>query len=179
MNRDEQLLIKRASSKDEAAIQMLYERHVRHWFRLCLRYGRNRTEAQDIMQEGLVGVFQDLKQYDPERGEFKSWSNRVMVHAALRYLKKHQWQQSFEDLELAESEPDFSETILEKISAKELTHIIQQLPSGYRIVFNMYVIEGYSHKEISEALNVSIGTSKSQLSKAKKLLRRKLEILFE
>lgn len=179
MNSDEHRLIQKAVSGEEPAIQMLYEKHQRHWFRLCLRYGKNRDEAQDIMQEGLVAVFRDLKQFDSKRGEFKSWSNRVMVNAALRYLKKHQWQQNFEDLELAESEPDLSENALGKLSAKELTQVIQKLPSGYRIVFNMYVIEGYTHQEIAKELNISIGTSKSQLSKAKKLLRQKLEILFQ
>lgn len=174
----DQKLIKKILAGDKSAMQSLYQQHEQFWFRLCLRYGKNRPEAQDILQEGLMMIFRDLKQFDAERGEFKNWSNRVLVNAALRYLKKHQWQQSFEDLELAETEVDVSENILGKITAKELTQIIQQLPSGYRVVFNMYVIEGYTHKEIAEELNVSIGTSKSQLSKAKKLLRHKLEILF-
>ena len=175
---NDQELIKNILAGDKAAMQTLYEQHERHWFRLCLRYGRSRSEAQDILQEGLVAIFRDLKQFDPERGEFRSWSNRVMVNAALRFLKKHQWQQSFEDLELAETEPDLSQSILGKISAKELTQVIQQLPAGYRIIFNMFEMEGYSHLEIAETLNISVGTSKSQLSKAKKALRQKLEILF-
>ncbi len=178
MNNDDQFLISKTLDGDKAAMQMLYEQHERHWFRLCLRYGKSRSEAQDIMQEGLVMVFRDLKQFDASRGEFKSWSNRVMVNAALRFLKKHQWQQSFEDLETAESEADLSESILGKITAKELVQVIQQLPSGYRIIFNMYEMEGYAHQEIAEILNISIGTSKSQLSKAKKALRQKLEVLF-
>lgn len=178
MNRTDQSIIKKILAGDKSAMQMLYEQQERHWFRLCLRYGRNRAEAQDIMQEGLIMIFRDLRQFDVGRGSFQSWSNRVMVNSALRFLKKNQWQQSFEDLKEAEKESDFSENILDKISAKELTQVIQQLPSGYRIVFNMYEIEGYSHKEIAEALNISIGTSKSQLSKAKKALRQKLEVLF-
>ncbi len=175
---DDSVLIKNILAGDKTATQMLYERHERHWFRLCLRYGRNRPEAQDIMQEGLVMVFRDLVQFDAARGEFRSWSNRVMVNAALRFLKKNQWQQSFEDLEMAETEADLSENILEKITAKELVQVIQQLPSGYRVIFNMYEIEGFSHQEIAETLNISEGTSKSQLSKAKKALRQKLEVLF-
>jgi RNA polymerase sigma-70 factor (ECF subfamily) len=143
-----------------------------------LRYGRNRAEAQDIFQEGLIHVFKDLVQFRVERGAFSSWSNRVMVNAALRYLKKNQWQHSFEELDLVERETDLSEGIVEKITAKELTQLIQELPPGYRIVFNMYAIEGYSHKEIAEMLNISPGTSKSQLFKAKKTLQEKIEILF-
>ena len=178
MTKNDQQLIQKILAGNKSAMQELYQQHERFWFRLCLRYGRNRPEAQDILQEGLVMVFRDLRQFDAERGEFKNWSNRVMVNAALRFLKKHQWQQSFEDLEMAETAPDISENILGKITAKELTQVIQQLPSGYRIIFNMYVIEGYTHKEIAEELNISVGTSKSQLSKAKKLLRQKLEVLF-
>ncbi|MFT4666418.1 MAG: RNA polymerase sigma factor (sigma-70 family) [Polaribacter sp.] len=163
---------------EEAAMNELYQSHERHWFRICLRYGRNRSEAQDIMQEGLIMIFRDLRQFDPSRGEFRSWSNRIMVNVALRYLKKFQWQLSFEDLDSVQSEQDYSETSIEKLSAKELTQVIQQLPTGYRIVFNMYAIEGYSHKEIAALLNIAEGTSKSQLSKAKKMLRQKIEFLL-
>jgi RNA polymerase sigma-70 factor (ECF subfamily) len=163
---------------NETAMDELYHCHERHWFRICLRYGRNRDEAQDIMQEGLIMIFRDLHQFDSSRGEFKSWSNRVMVNAALRFLKKYQWKLSFADLETVQNEPDFSETSMERLSAKEITQVIQQLPTGYRIVFNMYEVEGYSHKEIAELLNISVGTSKSQLSKAKKMLRQKIEFLF-
>ena len=113
-------------------------------------------------------VFEALDKFDAERGTFANWSNRVIVNEALKYLKKHQWQQTFEDIEMATGRADVSENILEKITAKELTALIQQLPLGYRVVFNMYEIEGYSHKEIAETLNISVGTSKSQLSKAKK-----------
>lgn len=178
MSEASQLLIQKILRGDEVAMQKLYEQHERFWFRLCLRYGRSRAEAQDILQEGLIMVFRDLAQFDPDRGAFATWANRVIVNAALRYLKKHQWQQSFEDLEQIENEPDFSIHILENITAKELTEVIQQLPSGYRIVFNMYVFDGYAHKEIAEALNISIGTSKSQLSKAKRQLRAKVDLLF-
>lgn len=159
-------------------MQKLYQTYERYWFRICLRYGRNRAEAQDMLQEGLVMIFRDLHQFDAARGAFESWSNRVMVNAALRYLKKYQWQLSFEDLERVSNAPDFSETSMEKLSAKEITEVIQQLPTGYRVVFNMYEIEGYAHREIAEMLNISEGTSKSQLSKAKKMLRQKIEFLL-
>ena len=157
----------------------LYQRYQRPWFRLCLRYGRNRNEAEDILQEGLLLVFKDLQQFDARRGEFIHWSNRIMVHAALRYLKKHQWQQSFDDLKIAQVQAEVGPSILDKLSAKELTRVIQQLPAGYRLIFNMYVMEGYSHPEIASMLHISVGTSKSQLAKAKKLLRQKLTLLLQ
>jgi RNA polymerase sigma-70 factor (ECF subfamily) len=145
---------------------------------LALRYGKNRVEAQDVFQEGLINIFKDLHQFDSERGEFIHWSNRVLVNSALRFLKKNQWQNTFTDLKVAENEQEISESILDEMAAKELVQIIQQLPLGYRIVFNMYVIEGFSHKEIAGELEITIGTSKSQLSKAKKALRNILEDFF-
>lgn len=178
MNKDDNLLIKDILAGDKQAEWMLYERHERYWFRLCLRYGKNRMEAQDILQEGLIGIFRDLPQFDPAKGNFKNWSNRVLVNAALRFLKKNQWQQSFLGLEEVGEEADLTESILGKINAKELVQLIQQLPIGYRVVFNMFVIEGYSHREIAAELKIAEGTSKSQLAKAKRRLRSELELLF-
>lgn len=174
MIEDHQLIAKILHGERQAE-QELYNRHERRWFRLCLRYGKSRMEAMDILQEGLIAIFKDLYQFDAKRGTFVHWSNRVLVNAALRFLKKHQWQQTFMDLEAAENESEITEDALDKIAAKELIHLIHQLPLGYRIVFNMYVIEGFSHKEIAEQLKISTGTSKSQLSKAKKALRNQLE----
>ena len=179
MTQDDQLLIKHSLSGDSTATKKLYERYEAYWFRLCLRYGRNRGEAQDIFQEGTIRVFQVLDKFDAERGGFKGSSNRVIVNSALQYLRKYQWQQSFSDLSEAKGEMDWGETILDKITAKELIEIIQQLPLGYRIVFNMYEMEGYKHREIAKTLGISVGTSKSQLFKAKKLLQQKLRVLFQ
>ncbi|MGB0839931.1 MAG: RNA polymerase sigma factor [Chitinophagales bacterium] len=174
----EQQLINKAKRGDKRASQQLYEQYERYWFRICLRYGKNRGEAQDILQEGLIAVFRGLKSFNAEKGQFKSWSSKVVVNAALQYLKKHQWQQSLGDLNEAHTSVDFSASILDRLAAKELIALIQQLPLGYRIVFNMYVLEGYSHKEIAQQLNISVGTSKSQLSKAKRTLRERIEVLF-
>lgn len=178
MIQDDQQLVQQILSGKSAASKRLYERHETYWFRLCLRYGRIRSEAQDIFQEGVIKVFRGLERFDAAKGSFQAWSNRVMVNEALKYLQKNQWQQSFEDLEAADAEPDISENILGKITVKELIEIVQQLPAGYRVIFNMYEIEGYSHREIAEAMNISIGTSKSQLSRAKKILQQKIKILF-
>jgi RNA polymerase sigma-70 factor (ECF subfamily) len=171
-------IIQKILSGNRQAERLLYDNYRQFWFRLCLRYGRNKTEAEDILQEGLLYIFRDLKQFNADRGQFKSWSARVLVNAALRYLKKNQWQQSFADLEVITSEATINNDILERISAKELTQVIQKLPSGYRVVFNMYAIEGFSHREIAEHLNISISTSKSQLFKARRALKQHLEVLF-
>ena len=93
----------------------------------------------------------------------------------MRYLKKNSWQNTFLDIDEIHHQPETNEAIHEKLTAKELTVLIQSLPLGYRLVFNMHEIEGYNHKEIATSLNITVGTSKSQLSKARKMLQRKLE----
>jgi RNA polymerase sigma-70 factor (ECF subfamily) len=175
---NDQLLIKKARKGDKKAGHQLYQLHEVHWFRICLRYGKNRSEARDIFQEGVIAIFKNLKQFDVKRGKFQSWSNKIMVNSALKYLKQQHWQQSFEDLEMASHASDTSETPLDKIALKELIALVQKLPLAYRLVFNMYVMEGYSHKEIAKKLEIPIATSKSRLSKAKKALRQHLEVLL-
>jgi len=128
-----------------------------------------------MLQEGLISVFHSLKQYDHKKAKFSAWSNKVMVNAALQYLrkwKKVEFTQSIDDYDYNVT---YDEDVYDTIGAKELTSLIQQLPDGYRIVFNMYVIEGYKHKEIAEVLEISENTSKSQLLKPKKMLRNQLE----
>lgn len=178
MNQDIQSLIKQVHQGKESAVRVLYARYEQYWFCLCLRYANHKSEAEDMFQEGVANIFQKIKQFDVQRGSFKSWSSKVIVNAALKYLKKYQWQQSFTDLTLAEGSIDWSNDVLGKITTKELINVVQQLPSGYRVVFNMREIEGYSHQEIADALNISVGTSKSQLSKAKRLLQQKMKVLF-
>ena len=178
MNQNDQSLITKIKKGDKVAINQLYQRHKSYWFRICLRYGRNRDEAQDLFQDGVAKVFQEIKKFDEKRGRFNGWSNRVLIHEILKYLKKNQWQESFEDLDSSDINFDWNGEIVEKITAKEIIEMIQTLPFGYRIVFNLYEIEGFSHREIARELNISIGTSKSQLSRAKKLLRSKIELLF-
>lgn len=178
MNHQDQSLIIKVKNGDKVAISHLYQGHKSYWFRICLRYARNSEDAQDLFQDGVAKVFKEILKFDHKRNTFQSWSNKVLVHEILKSLKKNQWQESFEDLESSNLNFDWSGEIVEKITAKELTELIQKLPFGFRVVFNMYEIEGYSHKEISEALNISIGTSKSQLSRAKKALQHKIQMLF-
>ena len=159
----------------KSAERLLYDRYKSKWYMLALRYSRTKDEANDIMQEGLIEVFKDLHQYDARKSKFTTWSSRIMVHAALRYLKKTQWQNTFSDIANKDYDQSVKEDVYSKLAAEELTYMIQQLPTGYKIVFNMYVIEGYSHQEIADHLGIAVGTSKSQLSKAKKMLRNQLE----
>jgi len=142
---------------------------------LSMRYGKNKMQGEDIFQEGMIQIYNDLCQFDSNRSNFSTWSSRIMIHTALRYLKKHNWANSFSDIEESYDLYDSNENIFGQIAIKEMTLMLQKLPLGYRLVFNLYAIEGYSHKEIASQLNITVGTSKSQLSKARKQLRHVLE----
>ena len=161
------------------AQRALYDMHKTKWFMICLRYAPNKAEAEDMLQEGLISVFKEIRQYDSNKATFSAWSNKVMVNASLQYLrkwKKLNFNQHIDDYEDQLSQGD---GVIENIGAKELNSFVQNLPDGYRIVFNLYVMEGYKHREIAEMLSISENTSKSQLLKAKKMLRNQLEKVLE
>ena len=168
-------IIKLCIRGDEKAQRELYLGYRTKWYMMAMRYGKNKQQADDILQEGLIQVFNSLHLFDERKGNFGTWSTRILIYAALKFLKKYNWEDSFKNIEEALDYEDNQESIFEKLAAKELTVLIQQLPLGYRLVFNLYVMEGYAHREIAEELGISEGTSKSQLSKARKQLRAKLE----
>lgn len=135
----------------------------------------SREDAEDVFQEGFVKVFRDLKQYDAKRAKLKTWMNRVFINTALEHLRKRK--NVFETIELS-GVYDLhvaDDGVFSSLGLQELTKLVQELPTGYRVVFNMYVVEGYAHKEIAEQLNISVNTSKSQLFKAKAILRKKVK----
>lgn len=160
---------------DRKAQREVYESYRSGWFMTCLRYANDRSVAEDMMQEGLIQIYKDMHQFDPTRSKFITWSSRVLAHAAIRYLKRNKWQNSFAELDQIIEEPYEDEFSHSALHTQELIKLIQELPVGYRVVFNLYVIEGFTHKEIAQKLGIQIGTSKSQLSKARRELRSKLE----
>lgn len=157
----------------------LYDMYKVKWFMICLRYAHDKMGAEDMLQEGLISIFKEIKQYDPKKAAFLAWSNKVMVNAALQHLRKWKKLNFTESVEAYENQFSSNEDIFDTIGAKELTQMVQSLPEGYRVVFNLYVIEGYKHKEIAEMFSISENTSKSQLLKAKKMLRNKLEKILQ
>lgn len=159
------------------AAPKVYDAYERYWFRMCLRYARNKDEAQDLMQVGVSKVFQSIHSFDVKKGSFKNWSTTIIIRESIHFLKKHHWQQTFTDLEVIENNA-IQPTIFEQLRTKEIIEVIQHLPSGYRMIFNLFEIEGYSHKEIAELLDITVGTSKSQLYKAKKMLQTQIETLL-
>jgi RNA polymerase sigma-70 factor (ECF subfamily) len=141
-------------------------------FAVCLKYSRSYEEAQDNLQEGFLLIFEKIEKYN-FKGSFEGWCKRVVINYILQQYRN---QKIFEII--SENIPD--ETTLEieseDVSLEFLTKIIQELPDRYRLVFNLYVLDGYSHKEISEMLNINIGTSKSNLSRAKVILKERIEL---
>ena len=170
----EQQILKGCLNGDKASCRALYEQYKVPMFRVCLRYANGRMEAEDMLQDGFIKVFSDLHQYSG-KGALGGWIRRVMVNVALQHIRKHRKYLPTLEVDQISNTMAADEEIYSKIGVKALTKMIQQLPTGYRIVFNLYVVEGYTHKEIANQLQISINTSKSQLSKAKAALRKKLE----
>lgn len=158
----------RESPKHQRA---LYERYHRLMLGVCLRYTDNRDDAQDILQEGFIRVFKHIKTFR-KQGSFEGWVRRIMIHTAIEHYRRNSRYFMVDVKEAGDVKMDAE--ALSSLSREEILGLIQELPSGYRTVFNLYAIEGYTHQEIGEMLNISDGTSKSQLSRAKRLLQQKL-----
>lgn len=166
-------LIEGCLANDPKAQEFLYKRFSRRMYGVCLRYARNTLEADDILQEGFIKVFTFLKDFRQD-GSLEGWIRRTIINTAINYYhsKENEWKETTIDKAVTFSSD--TEDALSKISAEDLLQLIRQLPEGYRMVFNLYVIEGYNHQEISEMLNISENTSKSQLSRARGALQEKL-----
>jgi RNA polymerase sigma-70 factor (ECF subfamily) len=166
---DEKKLIQACINEDKTAQRKLYERYSPKMYFVCLRYARHELEAQDMLQDGFIKVFDNLSQFK-YNGSFEGWIRRIMVNTSLNYCRKSSFKQEYIGIE------DLQHTVVDskaisKLSEKELLALIQKLPDGYRMVFNLYVIEGYSHKEIGEMLNITESTSRSQLAKSRKWMQ--------
>lgn len=137
---------------------------------------KNKTEADDVFQDAFITLFQKIDQYK-FKGSFEGWAKRIFVNEALEVLRKKQRQLHVainNEIQVEDTHEDNNENRSVSVSQNELLEHIQQLPDNYRMIFNLFVFEGYSHKEISEKLNMAEGTSKSLLSRAKNLLRLKI-----
>lgn len=153
--------------------EMLYQRFSGKMYAVCLRYANNSDDAQDLLQEGFIKVYRNLDKFRKE-GSFEGWIRRVFVNTAIEHYRKKVNLNSIGEKEERMIE-DGSFTVLDHLAEKDIIQLVQELSPGYRSVFNMYVIEGYSHKEIGDILNISEGTSKSQLARAKSILQKKVQ----
>lgn len=159
------------------AQQRLYKQLSPKLFGVCLRYAKDRTEAEDILQEGFLKIFSKIDTYRFD-GSFEGWARRIVVNSAIERYRKMNLMYTVS--EIREYDTQFSASdVLSEISYNELLDMIQELTPQYRTVFNLYAIEGYSHQEISKMLDISEGTSKSNLSRARCILQEKVEALYD
>jgi RNA polymerase sigma factor (sigma-70 family) len=157
--------------------ELLYRRHSAKLYAACLQYSGNDEEARDILQEGFIKIFENLQNYKHE-GSFEGWIRRIVVNTALeKYRSRHNLFRvdDIDTISEPEAEPDNED--YSGLQAVDLLYIIRELPPKYRMVFNLYAIEGYSHREIGTMLNISEGTSKSNLSRARIILQRRVGAL--
>ncbi len=162
-------LIKRCRAGERKSQELLYKQLASKMMGVCMRYATDRMEAEDMLQNGFIRVFQKMNDYRGD-GSFEGWVRRIMVHSSIEYYRKHH--KMMQAVEMTEAdEPSVNPLAVAKLDAKDLMALIQQLAPGYRIVFNLYAIEGYSHKEIGEIVGITEGASKSQLSRARAILR--------
>ena len=164
-------LIHECTKNNTKAQEQLYHLLAPKLFAVCLKYSRSYEEAQDNLQESILLIFEKISQYK-NSGSFEGWAKRVVINYVLQQYRN---QKVFEIV--SEKIPDTDEVEIEdeNVSLEFLTKIIQELPDRYRLVFNLYVMDGYSHKEIAEMLGINIGTSKSNLARAKAILKDKIE----
>jgi len=166
----ERLIIK-CKKNNRKAQGELYNLYAKKLFTLCLKYSKNYAESEDNLQDAFLTIFSKIKQYDG-KGSFEGWMKRVVINTALQRYRKASVLDVIKDDDFVEEIVDLE---VDHVSLEFLLEIIQELPDKYRLVFNLYVLDGFSHKEIAGMLNVSVGTSKSNLSRARNILKERIE----
>ncbi len=169
----EEELVRGCAKGERAAQQALYDRYCRKLMVVCLRYVKNEPEAEDILQEGFIKIFNGMKSFRFE-SKIETWMTRIIINTAINHQRKNLYLMPMVDIIDAGLHED-EKISLADFNLSELIAIVQSLPDGCRMVFNLFAIEGYGHKEIGEMLRISESTSKSQYNRAKNLLRAKLE----
>lgn len=167
-------LIEECKKNNPKAQEQIYNLFSKKFFGLCLKYSKNYADAQDNLQDGFILIFRKIEQFSG-KGSFEGWAKRVLINNALQKFKGVRFMEVLND-----EIPDIAVEVQEdEIPLDYLMQIIQELPDQYRIVFNLYVLDDYSHKEISEILCISTGTSKSNLHRARLILKEKVENRIE
>jgi RNA polymerase sigma-70 factor (ECF subfamily) len=162
---------------DSTAQRNVFDRYSAKMYAVCCRYVKDKMEAEDVLVTAFTKVFDRIHQFKAE-GSFEGWIRRIMVNESLTWLRQHKFMQVETDIEAADYEPDY-QMLEDHLQAEDLLKLIDGLPVGYKMVFNLYAIEGYSHKEIGEQLGINENTSKSQLSRARVYLQKQLTLLQE
>lgn len=159
---------------ERKAQKLLYEHLAPKMFSVCLRYMGERKAAEDVLQDAFVTLFSKIDSFS-DTGSFDGWARRIFVNTALMSLRKKEALKMSDDLETAWNVSSDMPSQVHELGYKELMQMVASLPTGYRTIFNMYVIEGFSHDEIAKALNISPATSRSQLQRARMLLQDKIK----
>lgn len=159
---------------ETAAQRALYEQFAPKMLAVCYRYARQEGDAQDMLQDAFVKVFQHIDRYD-DRGSLEGWIRRIVVNTAIDHLRKHKYQLQQTEVNDAVHHEATVESALDHLELEFLYEVIQSLPDGYRMIFNLYAIEGYSHAEIGEQLGITESTSRSQYTRARSLLKKRIE----
>jgi RNA polymerase sigma factor (sigma-70 family) len=162
-------LIKGCMEGNRRMQEELYRRFSPRMYAVCLRYAGNAEEAEDILQEGFIKIFKKLDSFRSE-GSFEGWVRRIFVNTAIEHFRSKRYLLPVTEKEENTIEGKYT-SVLDDLGAKDIMALVQELSPGYRTVFNMYVVEGYTHREIADILGISEGTSKSQLSRAKVILQ--------
>jgi len=169
---DEYELIRGCINQDARCQRMLFDKYAGRMMSVCLRYANDTMEAEDMIQDAFIKVFQYIGQFKFE-GAFEGWIRRIVVNTAIRHLEKKKLH--FKDIDdNSQNTPKIEAQAYNHLGEEDLLKLINQLPDGYRLVFNLNVVEGYSHEEIAEMLNIQAGTSRSQLVKARKMLQHQI-----
>ena len=175
---DEQEIIDACMREESWARKKVYEMYAPTMMNLCLRYVGDQETARDILQDGFIKVFTKIGSYS-NKGVFAGWIHRVFVTTALEYLRKTDILRSTVDIDnYNEYLIDVNMSALDQLSVEDLMNCVKKLPAGYRTVFNMYAIEGYSHSEIAKALDISVTTSKTQYLRARSALQKSVKQLM-
>lgn len=169
-------ILKGCKNKDTRAQENLYRLVAPRMYGVCLHYAGNDDDAKDILQEGFIKVFEKIDQFQG-KGSFEGWIRKIIINTAVEKIRSQALTQKIFEKVKMETEIYYDD-VIDNLSADELISLIRELSPKYRLVFSMYAIEGYDHKEISKLLGITEGTSKSNLSRARKILQEKVKELF-
>ncbi|HMO61055.1 MAG TPA: RNA polymerase sigma factor [Ferruginibacter sp.] len=170
----EEQLIKACIRKDAACEKELFMRYGSRMLGVCNRYARNTADAEDILQDAFIKVFDKIQQFKFE-GSFEGWIRKIVVNTALKKYSVQRYEKEVSGYEIKDRDEMITDPgIYSHLTHKELLEMIKKLPDGYRVIFNLYVIEGYQHDEIAEMLGIQPGTSRSQLVKARAMLQKQI-----
>ena len=170
----EQDLIKGCSRNDRRMQELLYKQYCSSMLVLCKSYAKNEEDAIEVLQDGFLKVFQQINRYDANKSSMYTWMRTIMIRTAIDFLRKQNKKQVAIEWK-EEYDPSIDAEALERMSARQILYLLQHLPATTRAVFNLYIMEGYTHREVGELLRISEGTSKWHLSEARKYLINSLK----